>query len=159
MTGSTTPSFLSPLASKIACSSALGVPHILRFSCWIPPLSFLYSMKPQASGSDLFLLYSCSLGARILALTIIFYSKDSPVYISSSDFSHKLLSCSMHACMLSCFVVSNSLDLVNCSLPGYSVHGIFRHEYWSGLSFPPPGDLPNLWIKPCLLNYRQILYH
>ena len=22
--------------------------------------------------------------------------------------------------------------------------GIFRHGYWSGLLFPPPGDLPNL---------------
>ena len=159
MTGSTTPSFLSPLASKTACSSALGGPHILGFSCWIPPLSFLYSVKPQASGLRPFLLYSCSLGARILALTIIFYSKDSPVYISSSDLSHKLLSCSMHACMLSCLVVTNSLDPVNCSLPGSSAHGIFRNEYWSGLSFPSLGDLPNLWIKPRLLNCRQILYH
>ena len=24
----------------------------------------------------------------------------------------------------------------------------FRQEYWSGLSFPPPGDLPNAGIKP-----------
>ena len=23
-----------------------------------------------------------------------------------------------------------------------------RQEYWSGLSFPSPGDLPNLRIKP-----------
>ena len=23
-----------------------------------------------------------------------------------------------------------------------------RQEYWSGLSFPSPGDLPDLWIKP-----------
>ena len=22
--------------------------------------------------------------------------------------------------------------------------GFFRQEYWSGLPFPPPGDLPNL---------------
>ena len=29
------------------------------------------------------------------------------------------------------------------SLPGSSVHGIFQAEYWSGLPFPPPGDLPN----------------
>ena len=26
--------------------------------------------------------------------------------------------------------------------------GFFRHEYWSGLPFPPPGDLPNPGIKP-----------
>ena len=26
--------------------------------------------------------------------------------------------------------------------------GFFRQEYWSGLPFPPPGDLPNPGIKP-----------
>ena len=26
--------------------------------------------------------------------------------------------------------------------------GVFRQEYWSGLLFPPPGDLPNPEIKP-----------
>ena len=23
-----------------------------------------------------------------------------------------------------------------------------RQEYWSSLPFPPPGDIPNPWIKP-----------
>ena len=36
-----------------------------------------------------------------------------------------------------------------CSRPGSSVHGISpRQEYWSGLSFPSPGDLPDPGIKP-----------
>ena len=26
--------------------------------------------------------------------------------------------------------------------------GYFRQEYWSGLPFPPPGDLPNPGIEP-----------
>ena len=26
--------------------------------------------------------------------------------------------------------------------------GFSRKEYWSGLPFPPPGDLPNPGIKP-----------
>ena len=26
--------------------------------------------------------------------------------------------------------------------------GFSRQEYWSGLPFPPPGDLPNRGIKP-----------
>ena len=26
--------------------------------------------------------------------------------------------------------------------------GFFRQEYWSGLSFPPPGDLPNPEMEP-----------
>ena len=36
---------------------------------------------------------------------------------------------------------------MNCSPPGSSVHGIFQAEYWSGLSFPPPGVLPNPGIE------------
>ena len=39
-------------------------------------------------------------------------------------------------------------DPVDCSLPGSSVHGISRQEYWSGLPFPSPGDLPDPGIKP-----------
>ena len=31
-----------------------------------------------------------------------------------------------------------------------------RQEYWSGLSFPPPGDLPHQGIKPISLTGRQI---
>ena len=37
---------------------------------------------------------------------------------------------------------------MDCSPPSSSVHGISRQEYWSGLPFPPPGDLPNPGIKP-----------
>ena len=31
--------------------------------------------------------------------------------------------------------------------PGSSVHGILQQEHWSGLPFPPPGDLSDLGIK------------
>ena len=34
------------------------------------------------------------------------------------------------------------------SPPGSYVHGIFQARYWSGLSFPSPGHLPNPVIKP-----------
>ena len=36
---------------------------------------------------------------------------------------------------------------MNCSLPGSSVHGFPRQEYWSGLPFPLPGGLPNPGIE------------
>ena len=36
---------------------------------------------------------------------------------------------------------------MDCSLPGSSVHEFSRQEYWSGLPFPPPGDLPDPEIK------------
>ena len=48
----------------------------------------------------------------------------------------------------SCLTVWDSMD---CSPPGFSVHGFFRQEYWSGFPFPPPGDLPDPGIKPTSL--------
>ena len=48
-----------------------------------------------------------------------------------------------------CCVLSPALcDLVDCSPPGSSVHGLSQQEYWSGLLFPPPGDLPDPGIEP-----------
>ena len=46
-----------------------------------------------------------------------------------------------------------------CSPPGSSVHGILQQESWSVLPLPPPRDLPNPGIGPCLPHCRQILYH
>jgi len=37
---------------------------------------------------------------------------------------------------------------MECSLPGFSVHGILKQEYWSGLPCPPPGNLPDTGIEP-----------
>ena len=57
----------------------------------------------------------------------------------------------------SCPTLCNPMD---CSPPGSSVHEEFsRQEYWSRLPCPPPGDLPNLGIKPRSPFCRQILYH
>ena len=48
---------------------------------------------------------------------------------------------SLQSCLTLC-------DLKDCSPPGSSVHRFSRQEYWSGLSCPSPGDLPNPEIKP-----------
>ena len=37
---------------------------------------------------------------------------------------------------------------MGCSLPGSSVHGFPRQEYWSGLPFPSPEDLPDPGVEP-----------
>ena len=40
--------------------------------------------------------------------------------------------------------------------------GFSRQEYWSGLPFPSPGDLPESGIKPtslCLLHWQAGSYH
>ena len=55
--------------------------------------------------------------------------------------------------------------LTLCDPPWTVVHQaslsmeFFRQEYWSGLPFPSPGDLPNQGSNPGLLHCRQIPYH
>ena len=46
-----------------------------------------------------------------------------------------------------CSVVSDSLQPHGLWKPGSFVHGTFQQEYWSGLPFPSPGDLPEPEIK------------
>ena len=54
----------------------------------------------------------------------------------------------MHAKSLqSCLILCDPMD---CSQAPLSM-GFSRQEYWSGLPFPPPGDLPNLGIEPASL--------
>ena len=55
----------------------------------------------------------------------------------------------MHAQLLSCVRLSVTLWTVACQAP-LSV-GFSRQEYWSGLPFPPSGDLPDPGIKPASL--------
>ena len=58
----------------------------------------------------------------------------------------------MHICMHACSVVSDSMRP-----PWTGAHqaplstGFPRQEYWSGLPFCPPGDLPDPGIKPMSL--------
>ena len=37
---------------------------------------------------------------------------------------------------------------MNCNLQASLSMGFSRQEYWSGLPFPPPGDLPDPGMKP-----------
>ena len=60
-----------------------------------------------------------------------------------------LLPCGNLACVLSCF--SQVWHLVTprtvaCQAPLFT--GFSRQEYWSGLLWSPPGDLPDPWIEP-----------
>ena len=45
----------------------------------------------------------------------------------------------------SCPTLCNPMD---CSPPGSSSLGFHRQQYWSGLPFPPPGDLLNPGTEP-----------
>ena len=53
----------------------------------------------------------------------------------------------------------NSLVVSNSAIP-WTIQSMefSRSEYWSGLLFPSPGDLPNTGIKLSSLHCRWILY-
>ena len=52
---------------------------------------------------------------------------------------------------LSCPTLCGPMD---CSPPGPSVLGILQAEYWSGLPFPFPRDLPDPGIEPRSLTLQ-----
>ena len=45
----------------------------------------------------------------------------------------------------SCLTLYNPLD---CSSPGFSMHGIFQTRILEWAAIPPPGDLPGPGIEP-----------
>ena len=56
-----------------------------------------------------------------------------------------------HSIYVLCLVTQSCPTLcspMDCSPPGFSPWGFSRQEYWNGLPFPSPGDLPNPGIKP-----------
>ena len=50
-------------------------------------------------------------------------------------------------------------DPMDCSLSGFSVHGIFQARVLGGLPFPSPGAFPTHESNPGLPHCRQTLYH
>ena len=73
-----------------------------------------------------------------------------------SDFRELVLCvCIIYMCV--CLHVQSCLTLcdpMDCSLPGSSVHGRSRQEYWSTLLFPPSGDLPTPGLNLHLLHWQ-----
>ena len=59
------------------------------------------------------------------------------------------------ACVLSCFN-HDQLSATPWTVAGQAPlsMGFSRQEYWRGLLFPPPGDLPHPGIKLCLLHWQ-----
>ena len=64
---------------------------------------------------------------------------DEKVFLSPHVENH-FLRVYVCVCAQSCPTLCNPM---NSSTPSSSVHGIFQQEVWSGLPFPPPGDLPD----------------
>ena len=65
----------------------------------------------------------------------------------------------LRLCVLVAQSCSTLCDLMNCSCQAPLSLEFSRQEYWSGLPFPSPGDLPDQESNPDLLHCRQILYH
>ena len=53
---------------------------------------------------------------------------------------------------VSCSGMSNSLRPMDCSLPGFSVHGILQARLLEWLAIPFSRDLPNPGLNPDLLH-------
>ena len=84
--------------------------------------------------------------------------KSSDPYIHKSFWSFLLCtilsSYGNHHLPTLCSVAQSCLSLcspLNCSPPGSSSRGFSKGEYWSGLPFPSPGDLPDSGIEPASL--------
>ena len=59
------------------------------------------------------------------------------------------ISLAVCVCVLSCSVVSDSLRPHGLQPPQAPLSmEFFRQEYWNGLPFPPPGNLPDTRLKP-----------
>ena len=86
-------------------------------------------------------LMSTATISLLLAPGLVFHGHDAPfqseglAFFFSLFFSYACVHA--HSCLTLC-------DPMGCSPPVSSVHGISRQEYWSGLAFPAPGDLPDL---------------
>ena len=65
-------------------------------------------------------------------------------YIAGRFFTHWAIEKWKVLVAQSCPTLGGPMD---CGFSGSSVHGFFRQEYWSGLPFPSPWDLPDPGIK------------
>ena len=60
----------------------------------------------------------------------------------------------MSVCVLSRSFVSDSATAWTAARQAPLSMGFSRQECWSGLPFPPPGDLPQPGIELCLLHWQ-----
>ena len=105
---------------------------------------------------DCLLCYSLILAHFIIcgALFDILFKVDVIKWLKGNGHKH------LESESLSCSVMSNSLwPLWTVAQEAPLSMEFSRQEYWSGLTFPSPGYLPDPGIEPCFPHCRQILYH
>ena len=85
---------------------------------------------------------------------ICFYSAPSPKKALVCSFlSIKPQTLCLHAQPLSCIRLFATLQTIDSQTPLST--GFPRQEYWSGLPFPPPGDLPDPGIVPASPAFQE----
>ena len=81
-----------------------------------------------------------------------FYYFNHPCYNSPSWLKHNLcISLDILVCVCACSVMSDSKTPWTVAHQAPLSMGFPRQEYWSGLPFPSPGDLPDPGIEPMSL--------
>ena len=107
--------------------------HCLHCFCYMQKFTLSIYIKTMLKFS----------GARMHIFTILMFSLKLKVVINCVCVC--VCVCT-RACMLSCVQLFWSHGLLVCQVPQYMEFS--RWEYWSGLPFPPLGDLPDSGIKP-----------
>ena len=64
----------------------------------------------------------------------------------------------MNVCVLVAQSCPTLCEPMDCSPPGLLSMEFSRQEYWSGLPFPSPGDVPDPGIEPGFPALQEILY-
>jgi len=86
--------------------------------------------------------------------------------VVDDSYSFETFCWSVYVCMLAHAVAQSCPSLlyspwtIACKSP--LSMGLSQQEYWSGLTFPPPGDLPDPGIEPtspAVLHCQWVLYH
>ena len=72
--------------------------------------------------------------------------------LQQTDYSLKRVVLATQSCSTLC-------DPMDCHFPGFLSMEFFRQEYWVGMPFPSPRDLPNQESNSDLLHCRLVLYH
>ena len=93
------------------------------------------------------------LNRRIKVITFLAWQNGFKIYPCFCTLSFFSLG-HLHVCAKSIQSYLTLCDPVDCSLPASFVHEFSKQEHWSGLPFPPPGDLPDprVGLNSCLLH-------
>ena len=114
--------------------------------------SFLFAFWRQLYPFCVFSNCSLSMELENMATRVLAPVTETPRPRQAGPRARLLMIRPSHQIPFSHSVMSGSCNPMDCSLPGSSVYGIPREEYWPGLPFPTPRDLPSLGSNPHILS-------